>query len=427
MPLTRPEYRERLIDKKVCDYLKIFGAVNIEGPKWCGKTWTSLNHAESVVYIGNPENNFQNRAMAELNPVLVLDGKFPRLIDEWQEVPELWDAVRFQVDKDGLKGKFILTGSATPQHKGILHSGTGRIGRLKMRTMSLFESGDSSGKISLKEIFYNKIEPVYVEGNTLENLINLTIRGGWPGSLGLDINLSQELSVAYLKNVIEDDMYKLDGIKRDYKKVKLFLKSLARNESTVVSNRTLKNDLMEHEGENIDVNTIADYLNIFNRLFLIEDQPAYSPNIRSSIRVGKSPKRHFIDPSLAIAALGANYNMLYNDLNTFGLLFESLCIRDLKCYAEVDGGKVFHYRDEKGREADAIVELNNGKWGVFEIKLGANQIDDAAKKLLELNKFFIENKKSEPPSVLGVITGIGNMAYTREDGVSVIPITALKN
>lgn len=404
--------------------MKGFGAVCVEGPKWCGKTWTSLNHANSVCYIASPANNFQNRTMAELSPDLVLKGEVPRLIDEWQEVPAIWDAVRFEVDKDKSKGKIVLTGSSTPKRKGILHSGAGRIGRIRMNTMSLFESGDSSGAVSLKEMFEKDLQPVVTGEVKLDQLIYYVVRGGWPGNMEVDIETAKNLPTEYLKAVIEDDMYNTDGIKRDFRKVKSLLHSLGRNESTIVSNNTLRKDMMTYDEMGIDSNTIAEYLDVFERLFLLDDQPAFAANLRSSRRVLKSPKRHFCDVSLAVAALEATPEMLLNDLHTFGFLFEALCEHDLKIYAENNGGKLFHYRDEKNNEIDAVVEMPDGKWGAFEIKLGANQIENAAKELLKMKE--IMEKEGTEPSLLCVICGMTNMAYTREDGVRVVPITALK-
>ncbi len=421
--LTPDGYRERIIDRKIEEYMKIFGAVCVEGPKWCGKTWTSLNHAKSVSYIGSPVNNFQNRTMAELSPDLVLKGEKPRLIDEWQEVPPIWDAVRFQVDTSAKKGEFILTGSSTPKRKGVLHSGAGRIGRVRMRTMSLYETKDSTGKVSLFDLFHSELEPTETGEVTLEQLIYYVTRGGWPGNIGIDIKLAKNLPAEYLRAVVEDDMYNTDGIKRDSRKIKSLMHSLARNESTIVANSTLRKDMMAYDEIEIHADTITDYLDVFNRLFLIDEQPAYAMNLRSSRRILKSPKRHFADVSLAVAAMEATPEMLMNDLNTFGFLFEALCEHDLRIYAESIDGHLFHYRDEKNNEIDAIVELPDGNWGAFEIKLGANQIDAAAKELLKMKA--IMEREGKAPTLLCVICGMSNMAYTRKDGVVVVPITAL--
>ncbi|MCM1048336.1 MAG: DUF4143 domain-containing protein [Clostridiales bacterium] len=423
--LTPNGYRDRLIEKHFDEYMQTFGAVCIEGPKYCGKTWTGRSRAESAAFIGDPANNFQTRTMAQLSPDLVLEGDNPRLIDEWQEVPPLWDAIRFEVDKDNKKGKYILTGSATPNHKGIMHSGTARIGKVRMATMSLFETGDSTGRVSLKELFEGQMTAQATGEVSLKQLIYYVVRGGWPGNLETPQETCGKLAVEYLKAVVDDDMYKVDGIKRDSRKVWSLIRSLGRNESTLVSNSTLRKDMGAIDEITIDPDTVSDYLDILNRLFLLDDQPAYSTHLRSSRRLLKSAKRHFIDPSLAVAALSATPEMLYNDLNTFGFLFENLCEHDLKIYAEYNDAALYHFRDEKGNEADAVIEFPDGNWGAFEIKLGAHQIDAAAGELLELKR-IMEKEGDNPPKVLCVICGMTNMAYKREDGVFVIPITALK-
>lgn len=422
--LTPEGYKSRLIEKHFDEYMKTFGAVCIEGPKYCGKTWTARSRSESAAFIGNPNNNFQTRTMAQLSPDLVLQGDFPRLIDEWQEVPPLWDAVRFEVDKDNKKGKYILTGSATPNHKGIMHSGTARISKVRMGTMSLCETGDSTGKISLKSIFDGNLKVELTGEVSLKQLIYFAVRGGWPGNLDTPEETCGNLAVEYLKAVVDDDMFKVDGVKRDSRKVWSLLHSLGRNESTLVSNSTLRKDMGAKDEIQIDPNTVSDYLDIFNRLFLLDDQPPFSAKLRSSRRLLKSPKRHFIDSSIAVAALSATPQMLFNDLNTFGFIFETLCEHDLKIYAEYNGASIYHFRDEKGNEADAIVEFPDGTWGAFEIKLGANQIDTAAEELINLKK-IMEKEGDNPPKILCVICGMTNMAYMREDGVFVIPITAL--
>lgn len=355
---------------------------------------------------------------------LVLQGNNPRLIDEWQEVPPLWDAIRFEVDQDNKKGKFILTGSATPNHKGILHSGTARIGRVRMATMSLFETENSTGNVSLRKLFDEQLITQITGEVSLKQLIYYVVRGGWPGNLETPEAISGNLAIEYLKAVVDDDMFKVDGIKRDSRKVWSLLRSLGRNESTLVSNNTLRKDMGAMDEITIDPDTVSDYLDILNRLFLLDDQPAYSTNLRSSRRLLKTAKRHFIDPSLAVAAISATPEMLYNDLNTFGFMFENLCEHDLKIYADYNGAKLYHFRDEKGNEADAVVEFPDGTWGAFEIKLGANQVDTAAAELLKLKR-IMEKEGDNPPKVLCVICGMTNMAYKREDGVFVVPITAL--
>ncbi|MCM1267179.1 MAG: DUF4143 domain-containing protein [Bacteroidales bacterium] len=423
--LLTGEYRPRIIDKKINDYMKSFGAVCVEGPKWCGKTWASLHQARSVSYLADPANGFQNRRMAEISPELVLAGECPRVIDEWQEVPEIWDAVRFAVDQEEQKGRYLLTGSSTPKTKGILHSGAGRIGRLRMSTMSLYEMGESSGEVGLTDLFQDSVKPVATGDVNLERLIQYTVRGGWPGSRKLADSDASRIPVQYLQAVVESDMYRLDGVKRDSEKVYALLHSLGRNESTIASNQTLKKDITAYEDEVVEKDTIVEYLDAFDRLFLIDNQPAFHPALRSSRRALKSPKRHFSDPSLAVAALSASPEMLLRDLNTFGFLFEALCEHDLKIYAESNEGSLYHFRDDRGNEIDAVVELPDGRWGAFEIKLGANQIEAAAKELLKMHA--IMEKEATAPSVLCVICGMSNMAYKRQDGVFVVPITALRD
>ena len=425
--MTNKTYLPRLIDIKITQYLSAFGSICIEGPKWCGKTMTSLHHCKSTFYVGAPTNNFSNRTLAQLDPSVILEGNTPRLIDEWQEVPAIWDAVRYAVDQRGEKGQFILTGSATPNRKGILHSGAGRIAMLRLRTMSLYESGASSGKVSLRALFEKPMPTVLTGEVSLHFLIDQIIRGGWPGNLGTDRELAHLVPQQYIDVLINEDINRTDGITRDLHKIRLLLRSLARNESTSASNRTLKNDIKEIDDEDIDVVTVAEYLNLFERLFLLDNQKPYSTNIRSSVRVKQSEKRHFSDPSLACALLGTTAPMLLSDLETLGLLFEALCVRDLKIYAEANDAKLFHYQDYNNNEIDAVIELTDGTWGAFEIKLGANQIDAAAKNLLRIKAGIEKDPKGKPPRLLCIICGLSNAAYVRPDGVYVVPITALKN
>ena len=420
-------YKARIIDKKIDKYLSVFGAICIEGPKWCGKTWTSSYHSNSEIYIGDPSGNFQNRQLAQMSPSLVLDGETPRLIDEWQEVPPLWDAVRYKVDQSPKKGQFILTGSATPNHKGILHSGAGRIARIRMRTMSLYESGDSSGDVSLEDLCNGKLTPKMTGEVDLKKIIEFIIRGGWPASLGLPIESAALLPKEYLEAVLNDDIYRVDGVKRNTHKMRLLLRSLARNESTTVSNKTLKNDIKEIDDEDIDTATIADYLNILDRLFITDNQKPFSTKIRSSVRIKQSEKRHFCDPSLACALLNITPHMLLNDLETLGFLFESLCERDLKIYAESIDAHVYHYQDYKNREIDTIIELNDGRWCAIEIKLGANQIESAAENLKKIYEEMEKDPKSILPSAMIIVCGLSNAVYQREDGIYVVPLTALKD
>lgn len=425
--MIRNDYKPRIVDKTIEKYLNSFGAICIEGPKWCGKTWTSSYHSSSEIYIGDPAGNFQNRALAQMSPDLVLHGETPRLIDEWQEVPPLWDAVRYKVDETGKKGQFILTGSATPNHKGIMHSGAGRIAKIRMRPMSLYESGDSSGDVSLENLCNDKITPKMTGEVDLTKLIGYIIKGGWPGNISSPVEQASLLPLQYLDAIIDDDVFRIDGIRRSKEKMKLLLRSLARNESTTATNKKLAKDIKEIDDSDIDKDTVADYLDIFERLFITDNQAPFSTNIRSSIRVKQSEKRHFCDPSLACALLNATPEMLINDLQTLGFLFEALCERDLKIYSESFGASLYHYQDYEGKEIDAVIELKNGNWCAFEIKLGANQIDEAATNLLKLNQKIKNDPKGKPAKILCVICGLSNAAYKRPDGVYVVPITALKN
>ena len=427
MNLKPEKYKKRIIDQQIEKYLNIFGAVCVEGPKWCGKTWSSLTHSKSVIYIGDPEGNFQNRTLAEIDPKGVLNGDSPRLIDEWQEVPYLWDAVRAEVDFRGEKGQFILTGSSTPKRKGVLHSGIGRIHTLRMKTMSLYESLDSSGEVSLLSLFDNEIKTNLTKQFSLKELIELVVRGGWPMSLEQDKDFYGEIPKSYVNTLLNTDIHEIDNISRNKDKFEALLKSLARNESTLAGNRVLINDINKYEKESIDDKTLVEYLNVLERLFIVENQNAFDPNYRSSKRVARTPKRHFIDPSLAVAALGMSKEMLLNDLEYFGFLFEALVIRDLKIYAESIGGKVYHYKHhDTNHELDAVVELNDGRWIAIEVKLGASQIDDAAENLLKINNYFVNNENTSKPSALVAICGLSKAYYKRKDGVIVVPITALK-
>lgn len=424
--MEREDYRPRLIDNIIDSYLEAFGAVCVEGPKWCGKTWTSSYHCKSEIMLGNPDGNFQNRQLAQMSPSLVLEGETPRLIDEWQEVPQLWDAVRYKVDQSGNKGQFILTGSATPNHKGILHSGAGRIAKLRMRPMSLFESGNSSGDISLKDICEGRIEPKISGEVDLRKLIDFIIRGGWPANQETTLKQAAYLPIQYIRAVLDDDVYRIDNVKRDKHKMELLLRSLARNEATTVTNKKLKNDIKEIDDEDIDVETVSAYLDVFQRLFLTDNQKPFEAKLRSSIRIKQAEKRHLSDPSLAAALLNATPEMLLNDLNTLGFLFEALCERDLKIYAESFDAELYHYQDYNNNEMDAVIAMPDGKWCGFEIKLGANQIDMAAENLIKI-KNEIKASGGIAPDSLCVICGLSNAAYQRPDGVFVVPITALRN
>ncbi len=424
--MIREEYKPRIIDDIIEKYLINFGAICIEGPKWCGKTWTSSFHSKSSIYLFDPRGNFQNRSLAQISPELVLEGETPRLIDEWQEVPQLWDGVRFKVDQTGKKGQFILTGSSTPNHKGILHSGAGRIARLKMHTMSLYEMGKSSGDISFEDLCNERFISKMTGEVNLKDLIDYIIRGGWPGNIDTPLDEAISIHMQYVDAIVEDDVFRLDGIKRNKDKMKLLLRSLARNESTTATNIALAKDIREKDDAEIDKNSVTEYLDIFNRLFLIDNQAPFATKIRSSVRVKQAEKRHFCDPSIACALLNASPDKLLNDLETLGFLFEALVERDLRIYAESFEASLYHYQDYNNNEIDAVIELKNGNWCAFEIKLGANQIDAAARNLLDINQ-KIKDENGKPASVLCVICGMSNAAYKRPDGVYVVPVTALKN
>jgi len=418
-------YKHRVVDEEIETYLQAMGALCIEGPKWCGKTWTSRYHANSEFLVGDPESNFANRNLAELSVSAILPGDTPRLIDEWQEVPSIWDAIRYEVDKRGEKGQFIITGSSTPQRKGILHSGAGRIARLRMRPMTLFESGKSSGSVSLRELCDGYIGTVLTGEVSLTGIIDSIIRGGWPESQDLPIDIAAKIPGQYINAVIEDDVYRIDGVQRNKRKLHLLLRSLARNESTTASNSTLVKDIKDTDSENIDRDTVKSYLDLFDRMFLLDDQKPFAAKLRSSVRVKQAEKRHLADPSLACTLLGATKDMLLHDLETLGFLFEALCERDLRVYGDSFGATLYHYQDYSGKEIDAVLELPDGEWVAFEIKLGANQIDGAAGNLLEIKK-AIHDDGGKEPKVCCVICGMSNAAYRREDGVYVIPITALR-
>ncbi len=422
--LTPDGYMERIIDSSIDRLLRIYGAVCIEGPKWSGKTWTSRNHSSSASFLGDSAGNFKNRMLAELDPALVLEGEQPKLIDEWQTVPPIWDAVRYKVDETGRKGQFILTESSTPVLKGILHGGTGRIGKITMRTMSLYEMGKSTGDVSIMDLFNGNIKNTPVPQVHLDTLIEYVLRGGWPGVQNLSLEDALEVTGDYLEN-IPNDMQRLDGIRRDKRKVKAVLRALGRAESNMTSRKSLQKDIEEfsEDRNTVSVDSISDYLDCFSRLFLTEDQPSFENKLRSSVKALKSPKRHFADPSLAAAAINATKETLKNDLNTFGYLFEALCIHDLRVYASAIGAKVFHYHDEKENEVDAVLELPDGRWGLVEIKVGFNQVEKAAEQLISLKEKFTR-ETSSTPQFLCIICGLSSAILSRPDGVYVIPITA---
>ncbi len=425
-------YRPRLIDAKIESLLNAFGAISIEGPKYCGKTWTSMKHAKSVFALDSIENNYGNLRLARLDPTITLDGEHPHLIDEWQQCPAIWDGVRRFVDMNPGTGHFILCGSSTPEHKADelgtspLHSGFGRIGTVRMRTMSLYESGDSSGTVSLNDLFNGKIRTTTSDNVSLRTIVGLIMSGGWPGNIDKPLENRIQSVELYISQICNNDLPRVDSSKNSHRMMML-LRSLARNESTMASDSKIASDIREYDDDVIKDSTVSNYIAVLNRMNLIENQPAFNPNLRSSVRVGKTPKRHLTDQSLSVAALNASEEMLMNDLNTLGFLFESMCERDLQIYAAVNSGRLYHYRDGRGNEIDAVVEMKDGRWGAFEIKLGTNQIDSAADELLYIDNMIRNDPKGKAPEFLCVITGMGSAAYRREDGVYVIPITMLRN
>jgi predicted AAA+ superfamily ATPase len=422
MTLRKDGYLPRIIDDKIRSYLEIFGAISIEGPKWCGKTWTALNHANTARYLMDPSSGVNYRETAMTEPALILEGEEPVLIDEWQEVPRIWDAVRFAVDQKREKGRFLLTGSTKPPLEKVKHSGAGRIARIMMRPMTLFESGDSTGRVSFEKMMSGHgIEPSLAEIG-LRDLIAVTARGGWPANLEVAPMNLQEIPLQYVETLAVSDISSGDR-RRDPVRVRTLLRSLARNNATIVSNATIRKDIIGAH-EDLSPNTITEYISALLRLNVIEEIPGWNPGIRSKTRIRMSPKKVFVDPSLAIAALAVSIDDLVFDLNTFGFMFENLCLRDLSCYAEALGGRVYHYRDSNGLEADAIVELRGGAWGAFEIKLGEHRIEEGVGSLIAL-KEKMEKEGARPPSCLCVLTG-GGLAHKRDDGIYIVPLNALK-
>jgi predicted AAA+ superfamily ATPase len=418
------DYLPRIADKALGKALAASGAVLIEGPKWCGKTRTALQKAKSVLSMQNPDEYANNMRIAETKPSLLFDGDVPRLLDEWQTAPVLWDAVRFMVDRRGEKGQFILTGSAVPLDNATLHTGTGRIARLKMRTMTLFESQDSNGKVSLQALFDGQGEVACKSELTIEALAYVLTRGGWPESVGESEDVAQASVAAYVDAVINYDVSRVDGVEKNPHRVLALLKSYARNISTMAANTTIAAD-MSADDSTIAHKTIASYLNALERIHVVEDLPAWNPSMRSKTALRTSAKRHFSDPSIAVSVLSASSKTLLKDFNTFGLLFESLCIRDLRVYSQALGGEVFHYRDKNGLEADAVVHLKDGRWCAVEVKMGNKEIEEAAVHLSKLRE-VINTEKMREPSFLMVLTA-GQYAYRRPDGVYVVPIGCLKD
>lgn len=417
-------YLSRLCDQELQKALQSSGAVLIEGAKWCGKTRTASEAAKSILYMQDPDNSASYQAMADTKPSLLLKGEAPRLIDEWQMAPVLWDAVRFEVDNRGDAGQFILTGSAVPADNVTAHTGTGRFSRMLMRPMSLFESKESNGSVSLGGLFAGNQDIESMSELSIEKIAFAICRGGWPASVLKNEESALRMSRDYVEAVINHDVSRVDDVEKNPERVRLLLRSLARNVSTLASIQTIKSDI-EATDVSISDKTIGSYLNALRRIFVVEDLPAWLPSMRSRSAIRTSAKRHFVDPSIATAVLRTNPDGLLNDFNTFGFLFESLCTRDVRIYAQAIDGDVFHYRDKSGLESDMIVRLRDGRWAAIEVKLGNKQIEEAAKNLLAL-KTKIDEDKMGSASFLMVITG-GQYAYRRNDGVLVVPIGCLKD
>ena len=427
MTLTPKGYRPRLVDPKIDEYMRIYGAVSIEGTKNCGKTWTARNHSNSIFALDDASENYRNYRLASRDANYALEGEEPHLIDEWQTVPSIWDGVRRRVDEEKTRGRFVLCGSSVPPENGFggspMHSGLGRIGAIRMRTMSLYESGDSDGAVSLKRLFDSDFKNSTPRTVTYGDLVRLVMRGGWPSVIDAPFNERLGSMPGYIDQLCERDLPRVDRSKNPYR-MKKVLRSLSRNESTLASNSAIARDMKENDDETIKDTTVSDYISTLERMYLIENQPSYSSNLRSSKRIGKKPKRHLTDPAIAVSALGLTSRMLDDDEETFGFLFEGMCERDLQIYAEANGGNLFHYNDGR-REIDAIVEMPDRRWGAFGIKVGTNRIDSAAENLIKTTERMEEFHSS--PSFLCVLCGTESAAYRREDGVYVVPVTRLKN
>lgn len=422
------EYKKRIADELIKKKLKGKGAVLVEGPKWCGKTTTAEEISKSVLYMSKPDNLKQNMMLADINPSLLLTGDVPRLIDEWQIAPKLWDAVRYEVDHRNEEGQFILTGSAVPANSdAIQHTGTGRFAWVLMRPMSLFESGESNGSVKLTELFDTPKQIGAINTLTLNQIAFLVCRGGWPRATFMEEDVALEQAYDYYDAIVNQDISRVDEVKRNAERVKTLMRSYARNQGAQVSNAMLKADMQANDVDSLDEDTVMSYVNALKKIFVIEDMPAWNPNLRSKTAIRSSDTRYYIDSSIAVAALGLGPNDLMNDLETFGLLFETMCIRDLRVYADASGGSVYHYRDKSGLECDAVIHLRNGSYGLVEIKIGGeNAIEHGALTLKTLAS-KIDTDKMKAPAFLLVLTAVGDYAYRREDGVYVVPIGCLRD
>lgn len=426
--MNKSVYKPRVIDSLLARKLQGKEAVLIEGAKWCGKTSTAEQQAKSVVYISDSKRYTQYRLFADESPEMILNGSIPRLIDEWQLAPKLWDAIRFEVDHRKGFGHFILTGSAVPVSRNeIHHSGTGRFAWLTMRPMSLWESGDSTGAVSLRQLF-DTPETIAANNETnLRQMAFLTCRGGWPLASSLSGNIALDQAFDYYDAVVNSDIRQADGVNRDVARVKRLMRSYARHQGTQASLAQISRDMKTNDNSTLEEDTIYSYINALRRIFVVEDMPAWNPNLRSKTAIRSTDTRYFVDPSIATAALGLGPDDLMNDLETFGLLFETLCVRDLRVFAQALDGEVFHYRDKTGLECDAVVHLRNGSYGLIEIKLGGDKlIADGASTLLSLAS-KIDTTKMKSPSFLLLLTATGSFAYRREDGIYVVPLACLKD
>ncbi len=422
------EYKVRIADELIKKKLKGKGAVLVEGPKWCGKTTTSEVLSKSVLYMSKSDSLKQNMMLADINPSLLLAGDVPRLIDEWQIAPKLWDAVRYEVDHRNEEGQFILTGSAVPGNlQEIQHTGTGRFAWVLMRPMSLFESGESNGAVSIADLFAAPEQIAATNPLDLSKIAFLVCRGGWPRATFMEDDIALEQAYDYYDAIVNQDISRVDGVKRNTERVKTLMRSYARNQGAQTSNGMLKADMQANDIDTLDEDTVMSYVNALKKIFVIEDMPAWNPNLRSKTAIRTSDTRYYIDSSIAVAALGLEPNDLINDLETFGLLFETMCVRDLRVYADALGGLVYHYRDKSGLECDAVVHLRNGSYGLIEIKIGGDQaIEHGATTLMTLAG-KIDTDKMKAPAFLLVLTAVGDYAYRRTDGVYVVPIGCLKD
>lgn len=421
-------YKKRIADTLLAYRLEEVGAVLIEGPKWCGKTTTAEQQAHSSLYMADPENQAHYLKLAKLNIKALLTGESPRLIDEWQLAPQLWDAIRFEVDHRKTEGQFILTGSAVPAStENIHHSGTGRFAWITMRPMSLWESGDSSGEISLKALFEKQNNMVGNNTLSLDDIAFLTCRGGWPNALEKNRRAALHLAFNYYDAVTKSDISRVDATNRNPDTAKRLMRSYARHQGTQTGVGSIAKDMSPNETETVSDKTVQNYIGALKKIFVIEDMPAWNPNLRSKTAIRSSDTRYFTDPSIAVAALGLGPQDLINDLETFGLLFETLCIRDLRVYSDALDGQVYHYRDKAGLECDAVVHLRNGAYGLIEIKLGGDDAIESAAKTLKTLSGKIDFTRMKKPAFLMVLTAVGRFAYQREDEVWVVPVGCLKD